>query len=242
MSQEDDARSASGDPILRHDRATTRSAPPPTTQHTELIAEHVSSHLGEITPVFHEMVSDLIHLDINIIQPSPSRPYYTLVTSGMSDRPMRPPKGSPLLTRAELTLCLPPEWQMSQEAFKDERNYWPLRLLKDLARLPHQYKTWLWEGHTIPNDDPPRAYSKDTRLCCALLWRPQLAPHGFFQLDAGPGKAIHFFAVIPLYREEMDYKLTKGYEPLAELFKANSVTELLSLRRVNVCQRSLFGR
>jgi len=242
MGQDGAQKSESGAPIYRHDPAIARSAPPSATQHTDLIAHHIAANLGEVSSVFHEMISDLVHLDINFIQPSPSRPYHTLVTSGMSDRPMKAPTESPLLTRAELTICLPPKWRLSQEDFRDDRNYWPLRLLKELARLPHQYKTWLWEGHTVPNGDPPRPYSRDTRLCCALLCRPKLLPEQFFKLEAGTGKTIHFFSVVPIYREEIDYKLKKGYDSLAGLLQANGVTELLDLRRVNVCRKSFFAR
>ena len=29
--------------------------------------------------------------------------------------------------------------------------FWPIQMLKFLARFPHEYKTWLGWGHTIPN-------------------------------------------------------------------------------------------
>ena len=66
------------------------------------------------------MISDLVHIDVHWVQPTPKRPYHTLVTSGMSDKPMTVPAGAEHLRFAELMLCLPPEWQMSMEAFKQE--------------------------------------------------------------------------------------------------------------------------
>ena len=56
---------------------------------------------------------------------------------------------------AEMMICLPPDWNMDQRAWNDERHYWPIRLLKTLARLPHEYNTWLSDCHTMPNGDPP---------------------------------------------------------------------------------------
>jgi hypothetical protein len=67
---------------------------------------------------------------------------------------------------------LPPDWRISEEAFQDESWYWPVRQLKMLARLPHKYRTWLWLGHTVPNDDPPEPFAPSTELCCSLLTLP----------------------------------------------------------------------
>ncbi len=47
---------------------------------------------------------------------------------------------------AELMIDLPPEWLVQDD---DENNYWPIRWLKILARLPIDSDTWLGYGHTI---------------------------------------------------------------------------------------------
>lgn len=62
--------------------------------------------------VFHEIISDKVHIDIHVVAPSKKFPWYTLVTSGMSDVPMRAPEQYPDLAFAELFLCLPPDWKM----------------------------------------------------------------------------------------------------------------------------------
>jgi hypothetical protein len=241
MSDNHDERSESGAPIYRYDSGESRSGRVAKNQATELISNHLNGYFGTEPAVFHEIVSDLVHIDIHVIDPTPERPYYTLITSGMSDRPMRPPKEYPLLTRAELMLCLPDNWQLSEKALKDERNYWPIRLLKQLARFPHQYRTWLWATHTVPNGDPAKRYAKNTRLCCAYLSSPRLVSEEFTKLEAGPGKIIHFHTVIPLYNEEMDYKLASGSDALDERLNDGNITELLDLNRINVCKRKLFG-
>lgn len=46
-------------------------------------------------------------------------------------------------------LFLPENWPTSSDAFKDDKYYWPIKLLKQLARFPHEYNTWLGYGHTI---------------------------------------------------------------------------------------------
>ena len=123
------------------------------------IDRHIEKHIGKISMVFHEVVSDLVHIDIHQIPPSDERPYWTLVTSGMSDLPMTTPEGREEFAHAELVLCLPKSWKMEQSDWKDEVHYWPIRWLKVCARFPHEYKTWLCWGHTLPNGDPPAAYA-----------------------------------------------------------------------------------
>jgi ribosomal protein S27E len=206
-------------------------------ENIEQIANHVECHFGKIATVFHEIISDLVHVDVHWVQPTGERPYHTLVTSGMSDRPMTVPEGAENLRYAELMLCLPAEWQISQEAFKDERYYWPVRLLKMLARFPHEYDTWLCFGHTIPNDDPPQPYAANTKLCCALLLAPLLADQEFWSLKVNEEKTIRFYSLVPLYREEMEFKLKQGADPLLDKFGEHEVTELLDIKRKNVCKR-----
>jgi hypothetical protein len=50
-------------------------------------------------------------------------------------------------------------------------------------------------------------------------------------------KTIHFFSIVPIYQEEIDLKLSQGTEPLVEKFAQAKVSELLDIRRVNVCKK-----
>lgn len=131
---------------------------------------------------------------------------------------------------------LPPNWPISDEAFKDECNYWPIRLLKVLARFPHHFKTWLYWGHTIPNGNPPEPYSANTKLNCALLIPSILTPKDFFSLHVDNNKEVKFFAVTPIYTEEMDYKLENGHDELLALFDKEKISHLLDINRKNVCK------
>ena len=58
------------------------------------------------------------------------------------------------LERAELAIALPSDWKLDQESMKDEKWYWPIRLLKSLARLPINCDSWLGHGHTVENREP----------------------------------------------------------------------------------------
>jgi len=243
MASSESGRSESGTPIIRHRASDARSElVPGAAQFTELVESHIEKHLGRPSTVFHEIVSDLVHLDIEFLEPTANRPFSTLITNGMSDRPMNAPEGAERFRYAELLLSLPADWPLTQEAFADERNYWPIRWLKELARLPHTYNTWLWASHTVPNGDPPQPYAANTGLCCALILMPILLPQSFFQLQASPDVTIHFLSFVPIYKEEMELKLRKGLDPLLSLFEKAKVTELLNVNRPNTCKkRGLFG-
>ena len=206
----------------------------------EAITAHIETHFGPIDRVLHELVSDLVHIDIHHIAPRPGRLYHTLVTSGMSDRPMTVPPGAEKFRYAEVLLYLPHTWKLSEAAFHDEANYWPVRLLKTLARFPHEYQTWLGLGHTLPNSNPMEPYAANTKLCCALLVPSDMAGDEFSELTVSPEKTILFYNVWPLYAEEMNFKLKNGLEAMGERFEKNKITEIIDPQRKNVCKSSLW--
>jgi predicted Zn finger-like uncharacterized protein len=115
-------------------------------KHIEAISAHIERYIGDVDMVFHEIISDLVHIDIHWVQPTSDRPTHTLITSGMSDLPMTVPDECLDLQFAELMVTLPADWQISEEAFEDENWYWPVRLLKMLARLPHEYENLAGDG------------------------------------------------------------------------------------------------
>ena len=206
----------------------------------ELISNHIQEHIGKVDGVLHEIVSDLVHIDIHCVAPTEDRPFHTLVTSGMSDRPMSAPADAQDCRFLELMICLPPDWPMTKEALTDEDNYWPIRWLKLVARFPHEYNTWLFHGHTIPNGDPPEALSDNNDFTGWLLMPPRLAPDLFRELQIDEQRTIHFAAIFPLYDEEMELKLENGTEILFERLVNQKVTELVDVTRNNVA-RSDFG-
>jgi hypothetical protein len=194
--------------------------------------------------VFHELVSDLVHVDVHVVPASGERAWITLVTSGMAQRPMAVPDGLEEYRHAELMLALRRDWQFEENATDDDPSHWPIRLLRFLARLPHEYDTFLFHGHTIPNEDPPRPYTDGTGLCGALIAPPQIAPQGFERFETADGRVVHVHALILLHGEEMDLKLKKGVGALGDRLEEAGVTELVDVTRASVVDRKRwrFGR
>ena len=188
-----------------------------TEEEMSAVEQHIKRTFGEFDHVFHELVSPDIHVDICVVPPSEERDYYTLVTMGMGAHRMNVPEelAEYKLERAELAIALPPDWKLDEESMEDERWYWPIRLLKVLARLPIASDTWLGFGHTIDNEED---FAKSTKLCASLLTGPQ-------NIDVGEvgevcvlpgGEEVNFYQVIPLYREELAYKLEHDADALIE--------------------------
>ncbi len=239
MSMDIDDVSPGGSPILVHSREKDFT-PAQGESHIEAISAHIERHLGPISGVFHEIISDLVHIDVHVVPASEPFPYLRLVTSGMSDLPMTLPEGAPGPAYMELMVTLPADWPISGDAFEDERNYWPVRLLKTLARLPHEYDTWLGFGHTIPNGHPAEPYAPGVGFDGAIVLPPVTAPEDFGTLQLDDGRRITFMTIVALYPEEMDLKLKKDAEALLDRFDAKNIQDVIVPGRVNVA-RKRFG-
>ncbi len=242
MSADDKGKvvSVSGHPVEHYRDGPKEIEPPRGETALEAITQHIERHLGRIETVFHELLSDAIHIDVHHILPSRERPYHALVTSGMSDLPMKVPSNAGAPRHLELMVSLPRGWKVSQEAFDDDNCYWPMRQLKTLARFPHKYDTWLGRGHTVTNGDPAQPLAPSTRLCGAILLPPLRVPKEFNELRIDDRKVIHFLATVPLYEEEMALKMRDGANALIERLGKHGVTDVVDPTRRNVA-RKRFG-
>src|SRR5438552_3537614 len=205
------------------------------------IEKHIAHYIGEPQHVFHEIISLELHIDIQVVSPTRERKHYTLITMGMSEKPMRVPKGEQAAKYAELMICLPRSWRLDEEAIEEERFSFPLAWLRLMARFPHDAGTFLAPGHTIPNGDPPEPLAPDSEFCCLLIREPRTTPDGFRVLEAGK-KRIHFYAVLPVYREEMDFKLKHGFPALDALLTQHGVTELLNMHKPSVVACGVWSK
>ena len=175
------------------------------------LESHIAKHFGEFKNVLHEIVSPDIHVDIAVIDPTPKRDYYTLVTMGMGAHRMNVPSeiSQHRLERAEVMVCLPPDWDIKSH---DEQCYWPLRWLKILARLPIENNTWLGWGHTIPNGAGADPFAENTKLGCIMLLEPGLFGQEAALCEMPDGSCVNFYQMMPLYADEMNYKLENNYQ------------------------------
>ena len=209
-----------------------------TEEEMEAVEGHIQQYFGKVENVFHELVSPDIHVDICMVPPTEERDYCTLVTMGMGAHRMNVPEElvEYKLERAELAIALPADWKLDQESMKDEKWYWPIRLLKSLARLPIASDTWLGFGHTMDNEED---FAKDTKLCAAILTGPQDTEDGSEVCILPSGEEVNFYQVIPLYRDELEYKLAHDADAL--LGKMNGISFVVEPDRQDAITRGTLS-
>jgi len=209
-----------------------------TEEEMEAVEGHIRQYFGEFENVFHGLVSPDIHVDICVVPPTEERDYYTLVTMGMGAHRMNVPEelAEYKLERAELVIALPKDWKLNQESMQDERWYWPIRLLKSLARLPINCDSWLGYGHTVENREP---FADNTKLCTATLIDPQGVEESSNVCALPGGDEVNFYQVIPLYEDELDYKLEHDADALLD--KMSGISIVVRPDRPNAMTRCTVG-
>lgn len=231
-----------GSPIYRYETPEDQGWRPPQAYGT--YAEEITEYFGALFPgrksfVYHELVSDLVHIDVNIMRPTPEKNYYVVYTTGMSDLPMTLPDelaDREDLKYAEVFLFLPGDWDLG-EALQSASDlpyssYWPIHTLKFLARFPHEYKTWLAWGHTMPNGPDYTPMCDGVGFGGIVLDR---AGGHLSALDTKDGTHISFLFAIPAYQEEIEYKLKYGMEALSKRFAEGGLPMVLDIHRPNLC-------
>ena len=192
------------------------------------LEQYITDTFGQISDVFHEIISVDIECSIYIINPTDSQPYYTLITGGMGAYQMNTPDiNTP--SRAELIIRVPSHWDLTSNKEKD---YWPIRWLKNLARQPLYQDSHLVSGHTLTT------YTlADTDFEGLLLLEADDPQDNIACTMLSDDKFILFYQLIPLYRQELQYKLDCGLISLMQKLEHAGIPypPVVDTHRINVC-------
>ena len=194
------------------------------------VDEYISKAFGNFENVFHEIISPDIHLDVCFIPPTNEEPFFKLVTMGAGAYEMDiPDKWKEYrLERAEYVIYVPKEWNLNSPEIAD---YWPIKVLKDVARLPILCDTWLSFGHTTQDDEEGFPYAPNTKFNSVVLDFCE-NHQGEVKLETSSGKTINFYQIIPLYPEELEFKMNNDAETLIDLFdKKNIEYKIVDINR-----------
>ncbi|PEI88233.1 hypothetical protein COL30_13920 [Bacillus pseudomycoides] len=199
--------------------------------HDEIL-EHVTKYFGTIQNTISEIVpGSRVSVNIHIIPPSMNNDFVTLVTTGMSDAPMDYSNEESEFKYAELLLKLPSSWIVGKDNMEDQNYYWPLEWLRKVAHIPHIYDGWLDEGVILPNGKPPQPFAANTKLSCIMVCRPK--EFGLDKVQGEQGR-INIYTLVPIYEEERNLALEKGYEYLLNKMSEKGISDVLDINRVNV--------
>ncbi|WP_447767884.1 suppressor of fused domain protein [Sphingobacterium faecium] len=202
----------------------------------ELIDKHLDQFFDENDDivVFDEIESDVIHRDVYFVKANEDRPYHILLSCGMSALPMKIPEDIDSSPYAEVMILLPKEWNLEYDSFKDERNYWPIRLMKEIMILPHPVETWLGFGHTFAHEDDEE-FAERIGFNSVMLANSMELPDDFTQIELDNDEFVTIFTLIPLYKEELEFKKQNGATALLERFDQFGVEEIVKVGRPNIC-------
>src|SRR5437762_7376163 len=102
--------------------------------------EHYARFLGPLTrEIMHSTNFKTVHIDVYTFEPTKERPFFTLITGGMSDVRQNIPGDCDIAPRAEIML------------YAEEPKGWMYNVLKGLAEMPSDDDTFLSYRHTVPN-------------------------------------------------------------------------------------------
>lgn len=177
------------------------------TKEMGLIENHYNKYFTEVGAkdsgvVMHEIVSDDMHIDLVHYLPTEDFPHNIIATVGMSGYAM---KNVPF-KRIELIMFLPKDWQVDEESVKDEKWFWPIKMIKDCARLPYLNDTALSVFHTFSDNAEFKPFAECTDMSVGFLTFPTWLNHEVFRLKYGflKRKEINFLCLTAITKEELD--------------------------------------
>jgi hypothetical protein len=156
-----------------------------------------------------------IRADVAVVAPSPERPWYALITVGMGAFVMDVPQDliDCELERAELMMCLPPNWLIGSPRSVWR---WPLEWLRTLAHIPAGKDIWLGWGHLIPIEE---YVSKNAKFSGMLLIDPPDYDREATFCEMPDGSIVNIYQVLPLFDDEVKYRQSAGTDALLSLFE-----------------------
>jgi len=233
--------SKGGSTIYRHEEPKDQDFKPPESYCVYM--EEVCEHFDKIFPgresrVMHEILSDLVHIDVHVMMPTAEENFRVIYTTGMSDLPMTVSKevqNYENWQHAELVMLLPDSWNpgeaLNMNGDTPHKDFWAISGIKYFAKMPHYFKTWLGDGHTIPNgpDYEPILEGSEMGGVVLIMLDSEKSP-----IIAKVGKQIHLLMVVPITRAETEYKLEHGMAALLKKFDEHNVPLVIDMGRKSV--------
>jgi len=163
---------------------------------------------GTIDSVHHELIPFVPHIDVYQFAPTEQRPFITYVTGGMSDLAMNSPAElGPGFRRIELVLY----------ASEDKPDF--VQVLRQLAHFPHDHRTWIHWGHTMPNGTPPAPLFGTRQLDCMFFMPSIVTPDSTLEERLSwRDQPVKLVWCVPITTAECNLKLERGSDAIYDLF------------------------
>lgn len=206
-----------------------------TPEELQTILTHITRYFGVAARSLKTVDTTNNPISILYIPPTKERNYITLVTTGIGAYKANVPENIKELNmdRIELVAYLPPEWDVDSE---DIRFSWVARALQTLGTMIQFDDTWLGLGHTISNGSP---FAPDTEFNGVILDNITNVERSAIQCQLPNNEIVTFYQIIPIYEEEMVFKIKNNFEDLFNLLIQNvgiSYKGPININRPNVCE------
>lgn len=183
---------------------------------------HYERFFGPITQaLMHSTDGKPIHIDIYQFEPTPERPFWTLVTSGMSNERQIEPDDceGQMSSRAEILM------------YVSQPQGWMFSVLKGLAEMPFDDNTLLHWWHTVPNGMPMTA--TPSLLTSFFFVPPYFEALEFSELKLANDK-VDFLWMIPITEAEREFAIEHGSKKLYGKFEDANMPAVLEETRESV--------
>jgi hypothetical protein len=151
-------------------------------------------------------------------------PITVLMTNGLHAYEMPVPEKFKEYASQELYFCLPSYWDLDDP--DNSLSNWVYPWIQKLAAHVVSKQTWYGPAHTIPCGNPPQALSATMKQSYLYLAEPIFLANELQPVQLS-NREVHFLGIIPIFEDEMDYKLGKGPYKLQQKLKGQGITELL---------------
>lgn len=200
----------------------------------DILTDHLVRFFGpEGVFVLHERESRTVHSDIYVIPANDDRPFSLLLTGGMSALPMNVPDDCECPRFIEVMMILPTDWDFDNPSdFSNPKN-WPFRFLREMTKFPHEHNTWFGCGHTYSFDDD-RELGSGVEFNAVLFQCSCGFPSEFTHI-VDNDRVIEILTLIPIYNEELEYKMEHGASSLLEKFMEFHIGPMVRMGRPNTC-------
>jgi hypothetical protein len=202
-------------------------------EHIDWISEHIDQYFpGAETTVFHEMFAADFKVHVYFIKPANST-YNILLTEGMSTLAMNVDdsvENKDDYKFAELMLLIPKDIEFDDLYTPESKNGYIITMLKETARFPHHYDTWIGEGHSIVTSPEMEPYSPETRFVGGVILPSVTFGEDVMRIRR-EGGVINIYSFYPVYEDEVRYKMEHGYQGFLQLLIDNDAEEILNNNR-----------
>lgn len=138
---------------------------------------------------------------------------------------------------AELMVLLPKDLEFENVQTGKETNGWIISMLKETARFPHHYYTYLGIGHTLQATEDLEPYSMDTEFIGCMILPSVTFDEDFTEITCGDNK-INIYGLFPLYKNELEFKKQNGYNKFVELLQESNAKEIIDKQRKNLIKNN----